>query len=537
MNIVQRKLKSINFQRNREWKRKRKYLKKTLILYFKIIIIIVTLTIVTLLSANSSTSLRSQDNDFNLSSVILINSNSEFKYLAEQEGWVGNGTPSNPYSVTNLTINASGRRIIDINNVDLYFQIKNCTLIGAGVSFFNVKNGMLINNSIIDEPEKRGIYMQHCVNFLIKMNFFSRITLINVEKGEISNNTITDENGGYRINLDECSDIQIKFNEINELISPYIYIPPNHQLKLPSDSIYTEGISIKASSEITIIRNNIYCCNNGITSERSSDLIIANNLIYGIESNGILLTHTNLSTIEENNVSYAFFGIEVSESDNNDILNNSFGFIFCDCIFIDTSKQNTISKNELFGSQPWFVAEGIYLSSSQNNVCIDNYIHNCWIGIYLDYSSTNIIFKNTITDSYEDGMYIHLSSDENKVSENKVYRNRYGIFIDESNSNTILNNEVCENLLGIYLTRAHYNSIIGNNISDNHQGGIRLQSSNNNEISGNWFQLNRGKDFYQNDSTGNILSNYPNEPTPSWMYSLLLISFSVITVIRRRRRV
>ncbi|MFX1516822.1 MAG: NosD domain-containing protein [Promethearchaeota archaeon] len=496
-------------------------MKKTLVLYFKIIIIIVTLTIVTLLSASSSTDLRSYKIDFTTNNVISINNNSEFEYLAEQEGWIGNGTPSNPYSIINLTINASGRRIIDINNVDLHFQIKNCTLIGAGVSFFNVKNGMLINNSIIDEPEKRGIYIDHCVNFMIKKNFFSRITLINVEKGEISNNSIID--GGYGINLDNCSDIQIEFNEI-------------------TDSINTEGISIKASSEITISRNKISSCNNGITSEHSSDLMITNNRIYGIENNGILFQHTSQSNIEENNVSYAFFGIVVSESDNNDIVNNSVGFIRSDCIYIEMSNQNTISMNELFGSQPWFVAEGIALSNSQNNICIDNFIHKCWIGIYLDYSSKNKILKNIIMDSYDDGMWVHLSSDENEVSENRIYRSHYGIFLAECNGNAIQNNEICDNLLGIYLTKAHYNSIIGNNISDNHQGGIRLQSSNYNEITGNWFQLNRGKDFYQNDSTGNILeSKYlvdtHNEPAPGWMYPILLISFSVTTVIRRRKRV
>lgn len=506
-------------------------------MYFKIIIIIVNLTIVSLVSTSSSTNLSSQD-FFNTGSVISIYTNSEFKNLAEQEGWVGNGTSSNPYSIANLTINVSGRRLIDINNVDLHFQIKNCTLIGAGVSFFNVKNGMLINNSIIDEPKKRGIYIEQCVNFMIKMNFFSRITLINVEKGEISNNTITDEKGGNRIDLEKCSDIHIKFNEINELISPYIYIPPDYLRELPSNSIYTQGISIKDSSEITIFRNNIHCCNDGITSKHSSDLIIANNLIYGIESHGILLGNTTPFTIEENNVSYAFDGIVVLESDNNVIVNNSLGFIRGVCIYIDESNQNTISMNELFGRQPRPPATGgIFLESSQNNSCIDNHIHHCVVGISLYDSSTNEILKNTITDSDYDGMWIEFSSDDNKVSENKIYRNRYGIFIAESNRNGILKNELCENLLGIYLTRAHYNSITSNIISDNHQGGIRLQSSNNNEIIGNWFQLNRGKDFYQNDSTGNILSNYPNEPTPGWMYPLLLISFSVIAVIRRRKRV
>lgn len=515
-----------------------KPLKNRLVLSFKINLILIIIIIISILSVNSTTSLGSQNIDLiGLNSVISIYGNSEFRNLAIQEEWSGNGTPTNPYLIINLTINASGERIIDINNVDLHFQIKNCTFIGAGLSFFSVKNGALICNSIIDEPEERGIYLENCANFIIEMNFFSRITLINVEKGQILNNTITDEHGGYRVKLDKCSDIQIELNEINELMSSYIYIPPSHLTKLPSNSIYTEGISVKTSSNIIILRNKIYCCNNGITSVQSSKLIVANNLIYGIENDGILLSHTDLSTIEDNNVSYAFFGITVSESDYNDITNNSLGFIFCDCIYVYNSKQNSISKNELFGDEgPWFTAEGIYFQSSQNNTFKENYIHNCWIGIMLDYSSNNLISKNIINDSDDYGMWIHFSSDENKVSENKFYRNSHGIVIEESNGNSVIYNEISENYYGIYLNRAHYNSIDMNNIYDNHGHGIHLQSSNGNTITGNKIFSNYGKDFYQNDSSDNILEGnnlYDNE-SPGWMYPLLLVSLFIIVIFTRK---
>lgn len=88
----------------------------------------------------------------------------------------GNGTPSDPYIIEDLEIDAGdlGSSIL-IENSNVNFIIQNCTLTSSGPEFtdsgiklINVDNGNLINNTATGNSV--GIYMEICENFVIVNN-------------------------------------------------------------------------------------------------------------------------------------------------------------------------------------------------------------------------------------------------------------------------------------------------------------------------------------------------------------------------------
>lgn len=82
----------------------------------------------------------------------------------------GEGTSSNPYIIANLVIDAGGLgNCILIENSDLFFIIRNCTLTNSGsaltdsgVNLFNVINGEINTNTMIGN--NKGIHLEDCDN-------------------------------------------------------------------------------------------------------------------------------------------------------------------------------------------------------------------------------------------------------------------------------------------------------------------------------------------------------------------------------------
>ncbi len=64
--------------------------------------------------------------------IIRINSDAEFAQIAQQEGWPGDGSESNPYIIEGYEIDAQGvGNCIYIGNTTVHFIIRNCYLHGA----------------------------------------------------------------------------------------------------------------------------------------------------------------------------------------------------------------------------------------------------------------------------------------------------------------------------------------------------------------------------------------------------------------------
>jgi parallel beta-helix repeat protein len=94
--------------------------------------------------------------------------------------------------------------------------------------------------------------------------------------------------------------------------------------------------------------------------------------------------------------------------------------------------------------------------------------------------------KATYTASYNYGIYLSSSSNNNTVTGNTCNNNYNGIYLSSSSNNTITGN-TCNNnnSYGIYLSSSSNNTITGNTCNNNNYGIFLYSSSNNNIVMGN----------------------------------------------------
>jgi parallel beta-helix repeat protein len=180
----------------------------------------------------------------------------------------------------------------------------------------------------------------------------------------------------------------------------------------------------------------------------------------------IQVNATGNITISYCNITYAQYGISISQSE----------------------KENQIQNNLI--TDNWIgirIFESTNCTLANNNVS-DNYNH----GIFLSYSYANRIQDNYLTNngrlSLGNGLHLHYS-DDNIILNNIIWNNRFrGIYLFWSNTNDIRFNWIHSNLYdGVYITQSYDNQLRNNNISLNgysvNHPGINLTiSSQNNRI-------------------------------------------------------
>ena len=84
---------------------------------------------------------------------ISIENNTDFSIQAQNEGWDGNGSSTDPYVIEGLEISDLSEVLISIKNTNVHFKIGNNLLDGKlqtsiGINLRNVTNGMISSNEI-----------------------------------------------------------------------------------------------------------------------------------------------------------------------------------------------------------------------------------------------------------------------------------------------------------------------------------------------------------------------------------------------------
>jgi len=151
-----------------------------------IMIVIFIFTLVPIFNSNR--------NNRNSDKINLVNENMKISGISEKihingnSGWLafknagncsGQGIFSDPYVIEDLIINGSGSDdCLFIENSDVYFRIENCTIfnsgngeLDAGINLTNVKNGLIINNTLYDN--KKGLSLSYSDNNTIIGNIFT----------------------------------------------------------------------------------------------------------------------------------------------------------------------------------------------------------------------------------------------------------------------------------------------------------------------------------------------------------------------------
>ncbi|MEM4436952.1 MAG: NosD domain-containing protein, partial [Thermosphaera sp.] len=228
-----------------------------------------------------------------------------------------------------------------------------------------------------------GILLTNRVNISIKnlviTNFTYGVYLETCSGTTIENNTISN-NSWYGIYMYSSSSNFIVSNTIsnNSWYGIYMYSSSNNTIENNTISNSGAGIHMYYSGNNEIKGNSfIYC---GLSVIYSYENIVINNtvngrpLVYlekvsGVEVTGevgqVIVVRSENITIRNLDISNASIGIELLESKNIHIINN------------------TISNNR------WY---GIVMGYSSNNEIRNNTIsNNSWAGIYMDSSSNNTI--------------------------------------------------------------------------------------------------------------------------------------------------
>ncbi len=269
------------------------------------------------------------------------------------------------------------------------------------------------------------------------------------------------------INIDSYSGVCIEIRNVN------LYYRIINCVLLNSE----EGIVLSDSRYGEIINNQITECVSGIRVEGCQDIHIQNNNLSDFIESAILLNTSFRVDIARNNISvngtrgiYVLTSLDCSIEYNN-IMNQGYG------IFLEYSSNNIIAYNYLANNSHriyhpywwgWWeeLGDGIYLTHSIGNLITNNMIReNNRDGVILtDESNSNVINENQILSSGQNGVHIRYSSNFNRILQNNIsYNLENGLMIYESIETNISNNSFFKNqFVGILLTRAPNNDMMNN---------------------------------------------------------------------------
>jgi parallel beta-helix repeat protein len=190
------------------------------------------------------------------------------------------------------------------------------------------------------------------------------------------------------------------------------------------------------------------------------------------ETYGVLLGGRSNVTIENLQVDAFWFGIELTNCSNINILRNSVTY-HSDGIVVVFSSNITVCENMVSGNYD----EGVRLeSSSGNSVCGNQIVGSSLTahdyGINLINCAKNTVSKNSIA-NIEHGIGLKDSSNNN-VTENAITAaNQYAIWLVGSSSNTLIQNNLTNNGYGLWLSGSSGILIYHNNFVNN---TIQVQS-------------------------------------------------------------
>ena len=198
-------------------------------------------------------------------------------------------------------------------------------------------------------------------------------------------------------------------------------------------------------------------------------------------------------------------------------IEGGIGFYISECIFYDndmgiyliSTRSDTLEGNIMYDNS----FRGIHLYMSDDNVISNNKIYRCGAGIICDqHSSYNTLINNEVFECgrspIDDASGIQVSKNS-IVYRNTIYGNEgIGLFVNSGNNNHIVRNIIYDNqndglrLIGdnSFNERGDNNVIVNNTIFDNHGDGIQCSGSNFQPTARNLKIMNNtvtGNDLYE----------------------------------------
>jgi cysteine-rich repeat protein/parallel beta-helix repeat protein len=192
---------------------------------------------------------------------------------------------------------------------------------------------------------------------------------------------------------------------------------------------------------------------------------------------------------------------------NNITIRNCGVYNFSYGINLINSDYDEVKNNTVKG----MVNTGITLTTGSDNTVTSNTIYNSIDGIILDSVSDSIVTSNTATYNSGVGILVRLNADNNNITNNTVIGGTHGIYLDDYiNDNRIEFNNISQvNTAILNDWSSDYNNFISNTVDDVDKG-ITIGGTSHKVISNNLSTcITLGFEFYSSNSIieSNIVNN------------------------------
>ncbi|MHA2069713.1 MAG: NosD domain-containing protein [Candidatus Thorarchaeota archaeon] len=337
---------------------------------------------------------------------IYIDSIDDFETL----GFPGNGSVTDPYRISDLTITTSSGPAIAIWNVSVYYVISNCIvsgpvtiphgLIALGGNGHGIIRDSDISNSAI------GILLQTCINTIeINNNTFSGFSYASI-LSSYSNTTISDN----RFIIDSYSSMGMLIDN-----SKYSILTNNDFNVLDSNVLAAVFLNATGRVEVTS------CSFNG-------QLGATGILVHEYNVTEIIIQHSSFTQIG-NEIGFGGY-VENLLIDNCSFTRTGIG------IGENTKGQINISRNIITDT-----SFGTYVESKAACIIENNIISNCdSAGVSL-WSNYSWVRNNVISESLRG---IAVRGHDNRITENIVRNNSIGVNL-QGDMNQVYYNSFLEN--------------------------------------------------------------------------------------------
>ena len=427
--------------------------------------------------------------------------------------------------------------------VTLYYCDSNT--ISSNDFSFNFNDGLVlwgcynntITNNTANNNDNDGIYLRDSYNNTISDNNFM-YNDYGVSFRSSNDNRIIRNNASFN----SRGGMEIWMSDDNKIIGNNASYNDDYAIRLRTsdncdilDNIVGNndeyGIYLYDSSYSNTLRNNMMQGDGMMVDESYNNDIDTSNLvngkpiyyydgfngatINGVENAGqLIISNCHNSEFSNWNISDISDGIILTSSNDNNLTNcNSTNNKFHG-IRVLRSDRNVISNNVLLDNgEPWaeinYHLAGIYMDYSSNNVVTKNFfIHNTK-GIDLYYAYNNIITNNNFFYNYIGIHFFH--ADNSDIFDNTMSYNRYAIYLIGTANHEVSNNIITHSDIGIELNGASDSDIYGNDIlfSDNSSNncGLYMRYSDRNEIFNNNISYSARFGLYMRDSDDNTIRN------------------------------
>ncbi len=402
---------------------------------------------------------------------------------------------------------------------------------------------VISNNEIYNAVIGAGIYTLDCNDTTIVNNHIygcnaGGVRTIDSLRIDVENNIIHDNSfftgGMCGVHLDGSDNATIVGNEIYDNARNGIYVVDSDWVYIFDNEIYgnsDHGIDVMFSINGTILQNNIHgngwwpviinaLC--GIFMGPVIDFVISDNSIWNNTPSGISAVDAERTEISNNHIFnntdtgiYGYAGEGASELNifENEIHHNGLLAIGPEQagILLYGYVHSSVSHNIVYNNTDYGISV-----NGDNNEIIGNVVHDSETGIGTEESYFNLVSENTVHNCLGGILVVNVGTN---VTNNIVYDNEYGIYMDWSGDCLIYGNDVGWNTVNARETNTiggqpliwDDNVSIGNHWHDYDGGGIYWIWNGTHGVSSDRFpsiSLNLTQAdtiFYEILETGNVI--------------------------------